>query len=235
MKLREHHDGECGRAAKQQYGFHDLHPRGGEHAAEEHVRHHRHAHDEHGQLVRNAEEQTDETSGADHLRDEIERDGCQRAVGGADAHRHGIEASGDHVGEGVATEISERLGNQKEHHRPADQPTGGVYQAIESAGGHQAGDAQERRGAHVIAGQRESVLAGSDRATSGVEIFGGIGAARGPVGDAERERDEHAEEGDGDAIGAHDIAPLPAARSSSARCERSAASAGSYVRFAHDT
>ena len=141
VELGEDHDGQRGRATKQQHRFYDLHPRGGEHAAEEHIRHHRAAHDDHGRFVRNAEQQANETTGADHLRDKVERNRGQRAEGGTDAHRHRIEPRGDDIGERVPAEIAQRLGDQKEHHRPSDQPAGGVDQSIEAAGRDQPRDA----------------------------------------------------------------------------------------------
>ena len=74
-------------------------------------------------------------------------------------HRRLAQPDRHHVGEGVPPEVPERLGDEEEHDRPADQPAGGVDQPVEPGGGDQPRDAEKRRGAHVVAGQREAVLA----------------------------------------------------------------------------
>ena len=134
------------------------------------------------------------SAGAHHLRDQVERHRRQRAERRRDAHRRLPEPAGDHVREGVPAEVAERLRDEKEDHGPADQPAGRVDQAVEPGGGHQPGDAEEGRRAHVVARQREAVLAGADGAAGGVELLGGPGASRGPPGDPQGDADEDEEE-----------------------------------------
>ena len=69
-----HHKGHEAGAEQQQYRFDDLYPRGGEHAAEQHVHHHQHANQHHGDVVVEAEQQFDKLTGTDHLGDQVQRD-----------------------------------------------------------------------------------------------------------------------------------------------------------------
>ena len=105
----------------------------------------------------------DEVAGADHLRDQIERDDGERADRGGDAHRALAQAVRDDVGERVLAEVAQRLGDQERDHRPADEQADRVDQAVEARRRDQARDAEEARGAHVVAGEREAVLRGRDR------------------------------------------------------------------------
>ncbi len=146
------------RARQQQHRLDDLHPRGGDHPAEEHVEDHHHAHDADGHLVGQAEHHADEVAGAHHLGDQVEAHHGERAHRGRDAHRRLLQPVGHHVREGVLAQVAQRLGDEERHHRPAHQPAHRVDEAVEAGERHQAGDAQEARGAHVVAGEREAVL-----------------------------------------------------------------------------
>ena len=55
-------------------------------------------------------------------------------------------------------EVAQRLGDEEHQRRPADQPAGRVDHAVVSAQRDEPGDAEKRRGAHVVAGERQAVL-----------------------------------------------------------------------------
>src|SRR5262249_38690587 len=92
-------------------------------------------------------------------------------------------------------------------------------QPVEAGQRDHAGDAQEAGGAHVVAGQREAVLAGGDAAGGREVLRRGLGATRGPVGDDQRggnEQEEKADRGggrvdDGGGRGVHGCPPRAAA------------------------
>ena len=66
---------------------------------------------------------------------------------------------------------------------------------------HGGGDAQKRRGRHVVAGNRQPVLKAGDAAATCVEVGGRFGFGRGPLGNEQRGNDESAEHADGDPVG----------------------------------
>ena len=78
-ELRQHEQRDQRRAAEQQAGLDDLHPGGRDHAAEGDIDDHQHADDDDRPEVGQAEQQFDELSGADHLRDQVEGDRDERA------------------------------------------------------------------------------------------------------------------------------------------------------------
>ena len=160
---------------QQQHRLDDLHPGRGDHAAEQHVGEHHQADDHDRDFVVEAEQQPDQVAGADHLRDQIERDDREAAGRGRDAHRRLPQAERDDVAEGELAEVAQRLGDQAHHDRPADQEADRVNQAVESRQRDQAGDAEEAGGAHVVAGERQAVLQRGDRSAGRVEV---LGAAR---------------------------------------------------------
>src|SRR5438270_892428 len=61
-------------------------------------------------------------------------------------------------------------------------------------------NAQEGCRAHVVAGERESVLPRTDGAPRGVEVFGRVRASRRPVCDAQRDENEENKKADGHRI-----------------------------------
>ena len=69
--------------------------------------------------------------------------------------------------------------------------------AIDALGVDQRGEAQQGRGGHVVAGDREAVLEAGDAAARSVEVGRRLRAASRPVGDAEGHRDEQHEHPDG--------------------------------------
>ena len=190
-------EGDDGGAAQQQAGLDDLHPGGGQHAAEGDVQDDQDADDGHRVDVIQAKQHLDQLAGTDHLADQVQNHHHQRAGGGQAAHRHPLEAVGHHVGVGVLAEVAELLGDQEHDERPADQPAHRVDQAVVAVDEHQAGDSQERRGGHVVAGDGEAVLETGDAAAGGVEVLGGLGALRCPVGDAQGGGDKGQEHDDG--------------------------------------
>ena len=193
-ELRQRHHRQQERAAQQKHRLDDLHPRRRHHAAEKHVREHDDADDGDRVLVLEAEEQPDEVARADHLRDQIERHDRERADRRSDTDRRLPQPERDDIGERVPSEIAQRLGDEKHHDRPADEKSDRVDEPVEARQRDEAGDAEEARRAHVVAGQREAVLQTRDAAAGGVEVFGAARAPRGDVRDAQRQRDEDEKE-----------------------------------------
>ncbi|MCY1428666.1 hypothetical protein D9M71_445580 [compost metagenome] len=147
--------------------------------------------------VADAKQQLDQLAGADHLRHQVHQRHDQGADGGDDADRGLLQAVGDHVGEGVLAKVAQPFGDQEQDDRPAGEHAQGVEQAVVAGHEDHRRDAQERRGADHVAGNRQAVLEAADAAAGGVEVAGRAGAQGGPAGDAEGEQDEHQEHADG--------------------------------------
>ena len=98
-------------------------------------------------------------------------------------------------------EVAQRLGDEEHQRRPADQPAGRVDHAVVAAQRDQPGDAEEGRRAHVVAGQRQAVLQRAHAAPGGIELGRRPRSTRRPVGDGQRERHDHQEEGDRRGVG----------------------------------
>jgi hypothetical protein len=204
LELQEHQEGEQERAGEQQRRLHDLDPRGRDHAPEQHVGQHHDADNGHGDVVFEAEEQAHQVARPHHLRDQVEGHHGQRSDGRGDAHRRLAQPRRHDVGERVAPQIAERLGDEEHDDRPADQEADRVDQAVESRERHQPGDAEKARRAHVVAGQRHAVLEPRDAAPRGVELVRALRPPGRPVGDRQRAGDEDQEPGDGGEIGLAD-------------------------------
>jgi hypothetical protein len=157
-ELREDDDRERRCATEQEDRLDDLHPRRGDHAAEQHVREHDDANGDDRSFVRKPEEELHEVARADHLRDEIERHDGEAADGRRDAHRRLLQAIGDDVRERVFAEIAQRLGDEERDDRPADEPAHGIDEAVEARARDEARDAEEARRAHEVTGEREAIL-----------------------------------------------------------------------------
>ena len=183
-------------AQEQQAGLHDLHPGGRLHAAERDIDDHQHADDDDGVDVVETEEQLDQLAGADHLRDQIEGDGDERAGGRQRADARLVETERGDVGKRVATEIAQALGDEKEHDRPADEKTDRIDQPVVAARVDERGDAEEGGCRHEVAGDRQPVLQPRDTAARGIEIGSRSRAPRRPIGDGERQKREDDEHGD---------------------------------------
>ena len=182
-ELHQHHEREHERARQQQHGFDDLNPGRGDHAAEEHVRQHHHADDGDGDLVVEAEQQSNQVAGADHLRDQIERHHRQAAGGRRHANRRLLQSERHHIAEREAAKVSERLRDQADDHGPPDEKADGVDEPVEAVEGHHAGDAEKTCRAHVVAGEREAVLQRRDGSAGGIKVFRVAGSLGRPPGD----------------------------------------------------
>jgi hypothetical protein len=193
-ELRQHQDRQQDRPSHQQDGLDDLHPRGGEHAAEDHVDEHQDA-DQHDRVVEGdlRDEQADERAGAHHLRNHVEEAHGQRRTGGDRAHALLLQAERQDVGHGELAGVAQRFGHQQQHGQVGDEPPHGIQEPVVAVEGDQAGDAQEGRGRHVVARHRPAVLEPGDAAAGAVELRGGLGPFRRPVRDAERDGDEDQE------------------------------------------
>ncbi|MNM84129.1 hypothetical protein D3C81_962100 [compost metagenome] len=198
--LHHHQRHEAG-TGQQQDCLDDLHPGGGQHAAEQHVADHQHADQDHRDVVVETEQQLDQLAGTDHLRDQVEGHHGQRAESRQDADLGLAEAVGGHVGEGELAQVAQAFGHQEQDQRPADQEADGVDQAVVTAGEHQGGNTQEGRRGHVVTGNRQAVLEAGDAAAGGVVVGGGGVALGRPLGDTHREGDEDHEHGDGGPVG----------------------------------
>ncbi len=196
-----HHDGHERGAGQQQDRLDDLHPGGGEHAAEQHVHDHQHTDQHHGYVVVQAEQQLDQLAGADHLRDQVEGHHDQRTERREQTDLSLAQAIGRHVGEGELAQVAQALGHQEEDDRPADEEADGVDQAVVATGVDQRGNAQKGCRRHEVAGDRQAVLEAGDATTRGVVVSrGGVALGR-PLGDAHGEDDEHHEHDDGGVVG----------------------------------
>ena len=185
-----------GATGQQQHGLDDLHPGGGDHAAEDHIDQHQGADHHHRGGVVEAEQQLDQLAGADHLHHQVAAHHGQRTEGGEGADLRLVEAVGDDIGEGEAAEVAQAFSHHKGDQRPADEERHGVDETVIALGKHQAGQAQQGGGGHIVAGNRQAVLEATDAATGGVKVSGGFGLACGPPGDgqgAENEDEEHAD------------------------------------------
>lgn len=129
-KFLQHEDGQKGGSGHQQDGFDDLHPRGGQHAAERDVQRHEHADDDDGQLVVEAEKQLDEAAGAHQLGDHVEGADRQRAQGGHRANRFFAQAKGEHVGQRVLPGVAQRFGHDEQHKQVRDKKAEGVDEPV---------------------------------------------------------------------------------------------------------
>ena len=196
VELRKGQDHEHRGAAQKQDGLDDLHPGGGEHAAEEHVHDHERADGHQRHFEGQSEHELDERAGADHLRNEVkehrgERTGCRSRANGPL-----LETECDHVGKGVLAQVPERFGDEEHDDGPAHEPAHGIDEAVKAFGRHQPGDAEERCRAHVVAGKGEAVLETGDAPACRVELLRGARPLGCPVGDAERDQHEEKEEND---------------------------------------
>ena len=187
------HDDDAGH---QQHGLDDLHPRRGEHAAEDHVAEHEGAGDQHREREVDPDERLDEHARADHLRDQVEGRHRQRADRRRGAGRPLAQPEGEHVGDRVLAGVAHALGEQEHHGEEGDEEPDRVQEPVEAVQVDQPGDAQERRGREVVAGDREAVLEARDLAAGGVERRRAGHALGRPVGDAQRDRQDDREDDD---------------------------------------
>ena len=188
---RHHED-----AGHQQHGLDDLHPRGREHAAEDHVAEHEAAREDHGEREVDPDERLDQHARADHLRDQVERGHGQRAHRRRRARGPLAQPERQHVGDRELARVAHALGEQEHHGQERDEEPDRVQEPVEAVQEDQPGDAEERGRRQVVAGDREAVLEAGDLAAGGVERRRAGHALGRPVGDAERDREDDREDHD---------------------------------------
>jgi hypothetical protein len=106
------------------------------------------------------------------------------------------------VGHGEPAGVPQQFCDQQQGDKPGDQEADRVEEAVVAEQGDQAGDAEERRGGHVVAGDRQAVLDAGERPAGGVVVGCGLVLPAGPPGDVEGDRDDHQEQGDGEVLAA---------------------------------
>ena len=190
VELRQHQHRDQDRARHQQDGLHDLHPGGALHAADDDVEDHQQAHGDDREpdrpLTLDAEQQRDQRAGAHHLRQQVEDRDHDRGGGRRGAHRALTHPVGELVGHRVAAGVAEQLRDQQQGDQPGDQEADGVEEAVVPGQRDGSRDAEERRGAHVVAGDRQTVLEAAEVAPARVVVRGGLGVAAGPERDPDR-------------------------------------------------
>ena len=194
--LEQHEQRQHGAGGHQQRRLDDLHPRGGEHAAEDHVGEHEDADADHGRGEAHAGQRLDQRARADHLRDEVDQDDRQRAGRGDDPRGALAQAEGQHVGERVLARVAHALGEEQQHRDERDDRGHQADEGVDAEQEDQAGEAEEGRGGHVVARDRPAVLEAGDAAAGGVEVGCAARALGGPVGDAEGDGEDDAEDGE---------------------------------------
>ena len=174
VELRQHQDRDQHGAGHEQHGLDDLDPGGALHAADDDVEDHQHADDDDRGADRpgslDAEQQRHERARADHLREQVEDRDHHGGRGGGGADRALPHPVGELVGHGVAAGVAQQLGDQQQRDQPGDEEPDRVEEAVVPAEGDGAGDAEERRGRHVVAGDGESVLEPAEVAAAGVVV-----------------------------------------------------------------
>ena len=193
VELQQHQEGDQQGAGDEQDGLDHLHPGGALHAADGDVDDHQDADErDDADLARvagDAEQQRDEDARARHLGQQVEDRDDDGGDAGGGADRALAHPVGEDVAHGVAAGVAQRFGDQEQGDQPGDQEADGVQEAVVAEEGDGAGDAEEGRGGHVVAGDGEAVLEAGELAAAGVEVGGVLGLAAGPDGDDEgRER-----------------------------------------------
>ena len=195
--LGQHEQGHDDAGDHQQAGLDDLHPRRGQHPAEDHVGEHEGAHDDHRRREADAGQGLDQDARADHLRDEVDRGHGQRADGRGHARGSLAQSEGEHVGERVLARVAHPLGQEQEHGQEGDDCGHQADEGVDAEQEDQAGEAQERGRRHVVAGDRPAVLEAGDRAPGGPELGGRGGPLGGPVRDAQGDGQHDGEDREG--------------------------------------
>ena len=166
VEMVHHQNAEEQTAAHQQHRLDDLHPRGGQHAAEDHVNNHEDAHPDDRDVEADARKQElDQRARADHLGDHVKDGDGQGAQRGHGADRALFEAIGQQVGHGVFARIAQGFGHDQQHRQVGDQPAHGIHESVVAKKSDHAGNAQKAGRAHVIAGHGEAVLPSGNAAT----------------------------------------------------------------------
>ena len=181
-------------ARDEQDGLDDLHPGGAAHAADQHVGDHHGADDGDDDglpgLAGDVEQQGDEAACAGHLGEQVEERHGQGGRGGRGADRALAHLERQHVAHRVLAGVPQELGDQQQRHQPRDEEADGVEETVVAVDRDRAGDAEERRGREVVAGDRDAVLRAGEAAARGVEVGRPAGGALADA-DHDRERDDH--------------------------------------------
>ena len=200
VELRQHGDGDDRARDHQHHGLDDLHPGRGQHAAEDDVDDHEDAADQHGDREADARQRLDHGARADELGDEVDAGDQQRVDRGGDAHGPRLQAERQHVGDGELARVAHPLGQQVEHRQERQAGAEADDPAVEAVQVHQAGVAEEGRGAEVVARGRDAVGAAGDAAAGGVELGRAVRALGRPARDQQRDGQDAGEDADGQRV-----------------------------------
>ena len=134
---------------------------------------------------------------ADHLRRQIEGRHGDDGDRADDAHLLRVIAVGQDVGQRVLADVAAGLGDHQQHRDVGDQPAHRVHEAVVAVQRDQAGDAEERCRAEVVAGDRPAVLQTGDTTAGRVEVGRRLHPLGGEEGDEHRHPDDRREDGEG--------------------------------------
>ena len=186
-------------ADDQQHRLDDLHPGRAAHAADEHVGDHHGADDRDDDalpgLAGDVEQQRDEAARARHLGEQVEERDGQRGRRGRGADRALPHPERQHVAHRVLAGVAQQLGDQQQRDQPRDEEADGVEEAVVAVDRDRAGDAEERRGREVVAGDRDAVLRAGEAAARRVEVGRAAGGTLADADhDGQRDHDEQPED-----------------------------------------
>ncbi len=199
-KMRQHQNAQKDCAAHQQHGLDDLYPGGRQHSAKNHIDNHQHPDTNDRCTITDAgilQQQSDQRARADHLGNHVEDADSDRAERGHRAHGPRTKPISQHVGHRIFPGIAQRFSNDQEHSQVCNQPPDGIHESVVALERDDARDAQERRGAHVIAGDRKTVLPSFDLTIGRKKGARAARAPRRPVGDQQRDADKEKEHREG--------------------------------------
>ena len=197
---REDEEGRDRRGDQQHHGLDDLHPGRRHHAAEHHVADHQRADAHDGVCVRQPEQELDQLSGPDDLRDQVERDDRQGREGRERADRTRRQAERQDVRVGVLAQAPQLVGQEEHDQRVAHRVADGVDEAVEPGREDESGQAQERARRDKVARQGEAVLEARDRSARRVIVGRRPRPPGGPVRDRQGDGRERREQGDRGAV-----------------------------------
>ena len=147
--------------------------------------------------VLHAEHQGDQVPCTHHLGQDIEQQRQDSAERRGDPDRHLPQPEGHDIREGELAQVPQRLGDEEHQGRPANEPARGVDHPVVPAERDEPSDAEERRGAHVVAREGQPVLERAHGSVGGIEVARRTGAARRPVRDRQGQGDDDEKAHDG--------------------------------------
>ncbi len=204
------------RAREQQQRLDDLHPRRGEHAAEDHVDHHADAGKHDSSFVRDAQHEFHQHPRPGHLRHEVGEVDDHGADHRREPRLRRPHPIGDHVAQSESASVAHRLG----HHHQDDQKTrqccNRVERPVHAVQRDQAREAEECGRAHPVAGEGKAVLARREVAARRVKVARRARAPRGPPGDEQRQRQNDGEDDECQCL--HRVLPAPSERVTASAC-----------------